>query len=241
MAVRTMCRSDVEGAFLSTYYGRSQVLEPYEQQLKEGTYIGPYCNLIWMEESFKGAVLHEYERNGYDDSDWHVVVWDDEKNQIEDFMYATTRGWSYPNGASVDATEEVKAKAAAWAYNKLRKSTWQKYLSELARPEKGDLVTVVKGRKVAKGTTGTLFWIGQKATYGGYSRWSQTEVTKCGVALDDEKDERGFYKNVAWTYLENLEADVKSKFRYSEIKRRLKGLRQNSLGAWMAYYRYGGV
>lgn len=57
------------------------------------------------ETTYEGAVLDVYERNGYDDSDFYAIVWDAEKGQIEHVMYATTRGWTYCNGASIDASE----------------------------------------------------------------------------------------------------------------------------------------
>lgn len=62
--------------------------------------------------TFEGAVLDTYERNGHDDSDFYAVVWDGEK--VTTVEYASTRGWTYHNGASIDATADVKAAALAW-------------------------------------------------------------------------------------------------------------------------------
>jgi len=64
--------------------------------------------------SFVGCVLSLREKNGYDDSDFFARVWDEEKQNVHEVMYATTRGWTYKNGATIDATDDVKAKAEAW-------------------------------------------------------------------------------------------------------------------------------
>lgn len=75
--------------------------------------IGP-CP-YWTYETFNGKCLVERERNMHDDSDFFMLVWNDETNSPQEIMFASTRGWSYPCLASrVDATEEVKAKYAAW-------------------------------------------------------------------------------------------------------------------------------
>lgn len=42
--------------------------------------------------------LGDYERNGYDDSDFHVVYWDDRIGEIRNVQYGSTRyagGWNY--------------------------------------------------------------------------------------------------------------------------------------------------
>ena len=44
-------------------------------------------------------------------SDFYAVVWTGER--LTSVEYATTRGWTYANGATIDATDEVKAAAAA--------------------------------------------------------------------------------------------------------------------------------
>jgi hypothetical protein len=69
--------------------------------------------VLWTED--EGLCLHEYEVNGYDDSDFYMVVWDEEQCKPINKMFATTRGWSYPcYGSSADATDEVRAKYDEW-------------------------------------------------------------------------------------------------------------------------------
>ena len=95
MAVTMMCEPGTPGAVRSDYWS------------KEG-------RDIWMVTTHKGLVVGLREMNGYDDSDFYATVWNEEKGAPEEIMYASTRGWTYPNGAAVDATDEVKAKYAAY-------------------------------------------------------------------------------------------------------------------------------
>lgn len=188
--------------------------------------------------TFEGAVLTTRERNWHDDSDFYAVVWNDEKKEIANIEYDSTR---YAGGGTAwaDATPEVVAKANAYAYAKLRRLVWGDYLKGLRKPEKGDMVTVVAGRKVPKGTKGRLFWVSGPRYYGGVmtrrGALGGKTATKVGIALTEDKDETGRYTNVAWTYLENLDADIKPKFKLSEIKYRLKRLKVNGWGAWVGY------
>lgn len=55
-----------------------------------------------------GRVLFTYERNGYDDSDFYAVYVND-AGEVKTMEYASTRGWTYANGAVADATPEVQA------------------------------------------------------------------------------------------------------------------------------------
>ena len=96
MPTWTMCKPDAPGAYL---------LEGSKER---------YGHEIWMREEHAGLVLEDREKNGYDDSDFYVVVWNEEKSEPEDVFYKTTRAWTYPNGARVDATPEIRAKYDAW-------------------------------------------------------------------------------------------------------------------------------
>lgn len=78
---------------------------------------GAYCPLphIWqakiaLYETHHGLCISEHERNGYDDSDFYMTVWNPEKGEPEHIEFASTRGWSYPcYGSFADATPEVRA------------------------------------------------------------------------------------------------------------------------------------
>lgn len=69
----------------------------------------------WTWHTHVGLCLSDHESNGSYDSDFCMVVWNEKTDAPTRITYATTRGWSYPSYASfADATDEVKAKYAAW-------------------------------------------------------------------------------------------------------------------------------
>jgi hypothetical protein len=69
----------------------------------------------WIWETHKNLCLEERERNMHDDSDFYMVVWNEEKNEPQSIMFATTRGWTYPAmGSFVDASPDVRAKYTQW-------------------------------------------------------------------------------------------------------------------------------
>lgn len=120
-----------------------------------------YNEPIYLETTYAGCVLDTYERNGYDDSDFYAIVWDENTQKIEHICYSTTRGWSYPNGASVDATPEVIAKAVKYIRDK-QFAKWQEdNVKQSEMPYKGRKVRVVAGRKVEQGVVGEVFWFGE--------------------------------------------------------------------------------
>src|SRR4051794_1476976 len=137
---------------------------------------------------YEGAVLGTWERNGYDDSDFYALVWDGE--QVTSVQYATTRGWTYHNGASVDATDEVKDLAAAYLAADGIKRYRQADLADAADVAVGKRVRVVKGRKIAKGTEGTIGWLGEDRYSG--SRYGTWGPTKRRIRLDTDDGERTF-------------------------------------------------
>lgn len=74
--------------------------------------------------------------------------------------YATTRGWTYPNRAEVDATDEVKAAYQAWKTARAAKAKAD-YHEELAKmPKVGQSVRIIGGRKLPKGTIAEITWVG---------------------------------------------------------------------------------
>jgi hypothetical protein len=115
---------------------------------------------LYMETTYVGCVLQTYEQNGYDDSDFCAIVWDEESQAIKHITYASTRGWTYPNGASVDATPEVIEKAKAVVKTEILRLMKLRNESEAKRAKLDRQVRVVKGRKVPIGTTGEVGWIG---------------------------------------------------------------------------------
>ncbi len=76
---------------------------------------------IVLYETHHGLCIQDWERNGYDDSDFYMTVWNEETQRPEDICFASTRGWSYPcYGSSPDATPEIRAKYEAWCEQQKR-------------------------------------------------------------------------------------------------------------------------
>ena len=133
-----------------------------------------------FEVTYEGAVLQLRERNGYDDSDFYAVVWDEEHQCVTSTQYATTRGWTYPNSAQVDATDEVIAKARAWATERIYERAIRRDEAKAREVSKGRkvLVTKSKGGKypVEKGTVGYVVGITSGFRSGPtYSSWAKPE------------------------------------------------------------------
>lgn len=110
-------------------------------------------------QTYVGAVLDTREYNGYNDSDFYAVVWDDTQGIIE-VEYGSTRYHS-DSYATADATAEVVEKANRWASEKLN-YICPMYSAKRAEKkiEVGSEVVVCKGRKVAHGFAGRITWVG---------------------------------------------------------------------------------
>jgi hypothetical protein len=117
-----------------------------------------------MRTTHVGLVLDTGEINGYDDSDFYAVVWNPAEKKIERVTYASTRGWTYPNGAAIDATPEVRQEADAFLKAGRREAAlaaWRaKNKADARSPIKGRVVVVARGRKVPLGTEGVVIWKG---------------------------------------------------------------------------------
>jgi hypothetical protein len=169
-------------------------------------YIAP----LYMETTHRGVVLSLGEYNGRDDSDFYATFWNEEKGAPEKYTYASTRGWTYPNHASVDATDDVKAKYRAWqdmVAVRAQEARDAKYAADAAaaakaaaeaaqtRDEVADArkklnsdVTVTKGTGKKKVTIlGRLFWVGVSGT---------GKSARAGV-----RDDKGV---VTWTTLDKV-------------------------------------
>lgn len=85
-----------------------------------------YGKHIVLFESHHGLCIRDFERNMYDDSDFFMVVWNEEKKCAEQIMFATTRGWTYPAyHSSPDATSEVMEKYKQWLNDEEVKRRWK--------------------------------------------------------------------------------------------------------------------
>lgn len=188
MAIRMMVNESKAGQpnveTVTNYPGSEtwRISHHYDCPHRNSSERGPGCTScsnfspLYIETSHVGCVLDTYERNGYDDSDFHAIVWDESEQMVKDIQYATTRGWSYPNGASVDATPEVKAKADAYQANCYFRKWQENNEKQASMPYKDREVKVIAGRKIPIGVEGTVFWFGEdsykKARRSRYNRYN---------------------------------------------------------------------
>jgi hypothetical protein len=172
MAIRMMCDPSTPGAVRDDHWSR----EGHE---------------IWVVTTHVGLVLSMREANGYDDSDFYATFWNDEKGAPESIMYASTRGWTYPNGASVDATDEVKAKYAAYSAKLAAERKAEREAAEAAMPAKGKKAKTVRNVKgkhaIEAGVTGTIFWVGEDRFAKSYSAFAPKKLRVGFEAADGRK------------------------------------------------------
>ena len=147
----------------------------------------------YMETTHKGLVLYTGEHNYRDDSDFYAVVWCPEKGEPCEVEYGSTRFWTELNSATADATPEVRAAYDAWRAAKDAEEAREAAEEEARVPREGRTVKVVRGRKVPKGTVGTVVWYGAGKRY----RYYGSTPMRVGV-----KDAGGM---VHWTDAKNVE------------------------------------
>ena len=154
-----------------------------------------HLDIIETKESYVGRVLETYEENGYHDSDFYAVVWDDETESIIHKQYATTRFYSNGYGAKIDATPEIIEKATAERKNRFLKSAIENDEEKAKTITKGKMVEINRGRK-NRGIIGEVFWVGNPDKFSYYAK----EHRSVGIKLDDERDDNGKFKNIVFAY-----------------------------------------
>lgn len=131
---------------------------------------------------YEGCVLDTYERNGYDDSDFYAVCWDEEKQAVVEVEYDTTRCGA-GGIAEIDATEETLRDAYRY-YKRLGRSLFDNRtnIEQAKRYSKGDMVVVTRGRKIQKGTEGMVFWVGTR-----YNQYSRRDEGRVGIEVSGKR------------------------------------------------------
>lgn len=114
-----------------------------------------------QQETYVGCVIELREFNGYDDSDFYALVWDDEKQTVTRVEYATTRAATYGNSASVDLTPERAALVEAHYRQRREAQIAAKAAQDFATPTKGKIVEVIAGQKLPVGTKAVVGWYGE--------------------------------------------------------------------------------
>lgn len=156
---------------------------------------GGHAEIIETKETYVGRVLETYEENGYNDSDFYAIVWDDETESILHKQFATTRFYSNGYGAKIDATPEIIEKATAERKARFLKSAIEADEETAKTVAKGKMVEINRGRK-NRGIIGEVFWVGNPEKFSYYAK----EHRSVGIKLDDERDDNGKFKNIVFAY-----------------------------------------
>ena len=156
---------------------------------------GGHAEIIETKETYVGRVLETYEENGYNDSDFYAIVWDDETNSLIHKQFATTRFYSNGYGAKIDATPEIIEKATAERKARFLKSAIEADEEKAKSIAKGKMVEINRGRK-NRGIIGEVFWVGNPDKFSYYAK----EHRSVGIKLDDERDDNGKFKNIVFAY-----------------------------------------
>ena len=165
---------------------------------------------LYSYETHVGLCIADYEENGYNDSDWTMLVWNPVKKCTEKILFATTRGWTYPcYGSFPDATPEVLEAYKRYLCVKRYRTLVSKNIMDARTVKVGKTVQVVKGRKVPLGTTGICGYIEQNPKYG-----------KQNLILDGTDGKRYY------TYLENCKVVNPEQYLVSkkELLEKAKGI-----------------
>lgn len=90
---------------------------------RDGT-VRDYARSFYLTKMYVGATLSTWERNGYHDSDFGVVVWDDTIGGPSKIETWSTRGAcpDWMRYETVDATPEVLEKLRQWQINQQQKA-----------------------------------------------------------------------------------------------------------------------
>lgn len=137
--------------------------------------------------TYVGAVLDTYEVNGYDDSDFVAIVWDEDAEKVTTVEYASTRGWTYHNGARIDATDEAKAKALVWYRAYYQRITVQDAEHEATLPQPGRTVRSLTTRGKNKGVVGVVQWYGPDKYRRAYESYQPMRVA---IIAEGESERR---------------------------------------------------
>jgi hypothetical protein len=133
-------------------------------------------------------------------------VWDEEQQAVRKIQYATTRGWTYHNGASIDASHEVIEKAVA-VMTEARFADWQRTYGET--PRKGYTArATVKGEGTVEGV---ITWVGEKRQYSQWAARYADPVARYGIRVEGRRglvfadaDDEGFECDVPPMSAEDL-------------------------------------
>jgi hypothetical protein len=148
--------------------------------------------------SYVGRVVSLREHNGYDDSDFYALVWDDESQTVKRIMYGSTRFWTYHNSAKIDADETTQALALAYLTEQNRLADIKIAKFNASRVEVGKEVRSLTTRGKNMGVVGMVRSIGPNQY--ARSKWAPG-VAAIEVAGEDK------YRYIAVDRLEVINPD----------------------------------
>ena len=144
--------------------------------------------------------LGDYERNGYDDSDFFVTYWDDVNGKVESKEYSSTRyggGWNYSAELIRQIPADVAQRLRSYLYARALDSAIQAERARVFEPQPESLGHGVSVRflkdssKRSKtpwkaGETGECFWQGWYGTFYGNGYNKRTRFNgRLGVRMAD--------------------------------------------------------
>lgn len=156
--IKILCGEKDNGAYADLMWTKNV------QQYNKGQVI--YCR-----EFAEGAVVSMREMNGYDDSDFYATYYDADAKEFKEACYATTRGWTYPARAVVDASPEILALYEAKQAADRAKAKAERDAVIAATPTVGKnvVVSLKSGKnKWVDGKVCEVYWYGKDAYSDGY-------------------------------------------------------------------------
>lgn len=142
---------------------------------------------------FDGAVLDLHEQSLIDDSYYYAIVWDAGEQTITSIEYGAT-AYAATGRAEVDATEEVRAAARAWAIMATKDTVRADHAAFVAE---GTAVRSLTTRGKAKGLAGKVERIIDSKHDDPFT--ARNDPTKVALVVDEESDRR------AWVPTRRLE------------------------------------
>lgn len=172
-------------------------------------------------------MLADRERNGYHDSDFYAIYWDEEDGRVKSVEYGTTR-FPSPTWCEVDATPDVIEKAVRYTLERaliLIYGSFKIDQETLKIGHRGHKVRVIAGRKVPLGTEGYVVAVKPNP----YDKWNPA------VVLQGET-------NMHYTYANNVEIVEAPEISPEELAYRARSWARNEMSAWQvdwsdAYYK----
>lgn len=190
----------------------------YETVVKETTHEGL---VLEIQDSREVKVMSDVYATGF-----FATVWDPTTNKPETIRTGTDFDCDVRAAdVMVDAPESLREAWDAYKAEQERlrreaeaRAAEERRIARLKEPRKGRKVTVVRGRKVAKGTVGFVFW-------------TDDYKTRVGIATSMRLDEKGNFADVAWVNAAYCEAEIGDINSEAAVEARLTGWKQARLDA----------